>query len=141
MKRHRKTIGFVACIIVFMLLLITLFPSYHQREKRYYSDKSNYISVRGIVETVDYDSDSVYIQICEKSVEFTDTGFIIADQNYRLACEKGLESLLQVGSEVEFVCAPRYFGDGYWIPIVSIVVGDVVLLDFEVGYQNLVNRY
>lgn len=36
---------------------------------------------------------------------------------------------------------PRYLGDGYVFPVVGLSVGDIVLLDFEEGYKNLLEFY
>ena len=44
---------------------------------------------------------------------------------------------VQLGTTVSFMTAPRYFGDGYIMPIVEISVDGEELLSFEEGYENL----
>ena len=50
-------------------------------------------------------------------------------------------SLARIGKSfckgVSFMTAPRYFGDGYIMPIVEISVDGEELLSFEEGYENL----
>ena len=49
----------------------------------------------------------------------------------------GIEQKINVGDRVEFVSAPRYFGDGYVMPIVQISVDGEELLSFDTGFVNL----
>ena len=50
---------------------------------------------------------------------------------------KGYPAEIQLGTTVSFMTAPRYFGDGYIMPIVEISVDGEELLSFEEGYENL----
>lgn len=51
------------------------------------------------------------------------------------------EAYLKLGEKVTFITAPRYFGDGYTMPIVAIKTEEKELLKFEDGYKNLIESY
>ena len=53
-----------------------------------------------------------------------------------IAQDNGIDQKLQMGKQIEFISTPKYFGDGYVMPIVEIVVDGEVLLSFEQGQQN-----
>lgn len=132
----------VAVLILSVGLLNYLFPTYKQREKEYYSSRENYTMVTGTVSNVIYSNNGqVFVYICDKSVDFTDTGFILDGDNARIAKENGIQTKLQTGTVVEFVCAPRYFGDGYKIPMVALCIEGESILDFETGFYNLNAEY
>ena len=49
----------------------------------------------------------------------------------QLVLKNGISEKIKLGDTVEFVTAPRYFGDGYVMPIVAISVEGEQLLDYE----------
>ena len=51
--------------------------------------------------------------------------------------ENGIETKLNIGDKVTFVAAPKVFGDGYVLPIVSMTIDEEELLGFDEGYLNL----
>ena len=44
---------------------------------------------------------------------------------------------LKTDEQITFITAPKYFGDGYVMPMVAISIGEENLLEFEDGYENL----
>lgn len=132
-----------AILIVLVIMIIMVFPTYRRRERNYYLDRDNYITVTAIVTSLSYyeETRQLCIQVSDKSASFTDTGFILAGDSLECAMQNGIDSKLHVGDTITFSCAPRYFGDGYFIPIVAITVGEEVLLGFEDGYAYLLQHY
>lgn len=99
----------------------------------YYSNKENYIVVTGEVSRIFFDENqsTVYLNFSELNVSFQ-----IVGKNALIVMERGILDRIKVGDSIEFITAPRYFGNGYSVPIVSITVGDEELLSFEEGYEN-----
>ncbi len=86
------------------------------REK-YYSDKSNFVSVTATC------------------VNIGTNEHVLGEK------EAQIEEKLTAGTIFTFISAPEYFGDGYDCPIVGLEVGGEVLLDFDTGYENLMETY
>lgn len=132
MKHIRSTI---LCLTV---ICVTVLSSCNSSDKMiYYSEKENYISSTGVVDYVQYTDDGIYIGFSELDYEFDDTCFKIVGENVDIVQKNNIENKLKMGSVVTIVTAPKYFGDGYVMPIVSIIINDTVLLDFEQGHENL----
>ena len=108
----------------------------------YYSDTANYVTASGTVRHVSRDDDNevVYLEFSELSPSFSDSCFKISGENYELIKENGLFEVLNIGQQVTFKTAPKYFGDGYIMPIVSITIGNNTYLDFEEGTSNYVKE-
>ncbi len=111
------------------------------KEVQYYSERSNYVSVSGTVTHIKYTEkkDELYLGFDELSYEFSDVTFRISGENLTLVQQNGIDEKLQLGEQVEFISAPRYFGDGYVMPIVGITVNGEILLEFEQGYSNWID--
>ena len=139
----KKVIKYIPVCIIVVILLNMLFPTYYQRERKYYADRDNFITVTATVADITYyeESNQVCIQVTDKSISFTDTGFIIRGESLDRIVQNGFAEKIQIGNEITFVCAPRYFGDGYKIPIVALSAGDEQVLGFEEGYANLLSDY
>ena len=67
---------------------------------------------------------------------FDDNSFKIVGENLLIVRQNGIDEKLEIGDQVTFVTAPRYFGDGYVMPIVEITVNEEELLSFEDGFAN-----
>ena len=106
----------------------------------YYSDPDNYVTASGTITYVNCDEDNevVYLGFSDLSPSFSDSCFKISGKNYELICESGLLETLTLGQQVTFMSAPKYFGDGYVMPIVWITVDDNTYLNFEEGMANLI---
>lgn len=112
-----------------------------KERKKYYSQKENYISVTGILSSIKYNEDStaLYLDFSNLSPILDDTCLKIVGGNLQTVQNNGIDSKLKIGEKIDFITAPRYFGDGYVMPIVAISINGENLLDFEEGYANLLD--
>jgi hypothetical protein len=127
-------------IILFCLLLFST-SCMAAKMKSYYSEKNNYVNATGIVTHIAYSEDgsALYFGISDLNPKFDDISFKIVGENLLIAQQNGIDEKVEMGDEVDFITAPRYFGDGYVMPIVGISVEGEELLGFEEGYVNLQN--
>lgn len=125
-------------IILILIITVNLSACYAHKKQEYYSNTDNYVTVTGTLSYISYDEDEpgIYLSFTELSPEFSDNCFKIVGDNLLIAQENGLDEKLEIGKSIEFVSAPRYFGDGYIMPIVSISIDGETLLEFEDGYEN-----
>ena len=72
------------------------------------------------------------------SDKFDDDCFKITGENYYLV--DGFKELIEIGKTATFVTAPKYFGDGYVMPIVSLTIDDCCLLEYESGLSNFLDE-
>lgn len=133
-----KAIGMISLVFILLASLC----SCHSLEKlEYYSQKDNYINVSGTVSYINYNEDlsTLYIDFSSLSPVLDDTCFKIVGENLQIVKSKDIDKKLKIGESVTFITAPRYFGDGYVMPIVGMTVGGEELLNFDEGYENLLN--
>lgn len=132
--RHKSAIS----IVLFCIMILTTACQSTQMLS-YYSEKGNYISATGIITYVSDNEklSSLYISFSELTPSFDDICFKICGNNYQIVIERGIKDIIQVGDYVEFVTAPKYFGDGYIMPIVSLTVDGQTLLEVNEGIPNL----
>lgn len=128
-------------VIPVMLIVLTLFlctSCDSTKQLEYYSDIEQYIWVTGTITHIKYseDGNSLYIAFDDMSVNLSDNCFKVVGENVRIVRESAYKDKLQIGERAEFQTAPKYFGDGYTMPIVSIRIGDTTLLAFEEGITN-----
>ena len=128
-------------IICLLLSIMVLFTGCAQIDTQYYMDQRNYVTADGKVCHIAYNDDQteLYIGIEECPEGFSDVTFKLAGECLTIARENGIDDVLQLGDGITFVAAPRYFGDGYVVPLTAIWVEDQCLLDFEQGYDGLMN--
>ena len=131
----------VAALLVLCLWVTLLSACDRKKMLDYYSEKENYVDATGTVVHIKYNEDetALYLGFSDLSYNFDDTCFKIVGENLRIVCEKGIDNKLKLGDQIKFTSAPRYFGDGYVMPIVAIHVNGECLLDFEAGYTNLLD--
>lgn len=125
--------------LVLILCITTVLSSCALNEDvEYYSNSNNYITVVGVVSHLKYneEKDVLYLGFEQLSYEFADNAFKIVGKNLLVVQENGIDSKLQLGDQIEFISAPKYFGDGYVMPIVGITINGEELLSFEQGYNN-----
>ena len=111
-------------------------------EKRvYYSKLENYVEATGTVSYIEYGYDytELYIGFSDLTPSFDDTTFKIVGKNLLITKKNGIDEKIKLGDTVNFITAPRYFGDGYIMPIVAISVNGETLLEFEDGFKNYLN--
>ena len=129
-------------IITTTCILLVLLCSCNSSEIiEYYSQKENYISVTGTVSNIKYNEDTtaLYIDLCELSPVLDDTCFKIVEENLEIVKANKIDDKLKTGEQITFITAPKYFGDGYVMPIVAISISEENLLDFEEGYKNFLD--
>lgn len=107
--------------------------------KDYYSKKSNYVNATGIVTHISYNEDksALYFGFSGLNPQFDDNSFKIVGDNLTIVQQNGIDEKIEIGDQVEFITAARYFGDGYVMPIVEISINEEELLNFEEGVPNL----
>jgi len=128
-------------IIAACIFLVSLCSCISTKQSKYYSQRENYISVTGTVSHIKYNEDStaLYVAFSEISPVLDDKNFKIVGENLEIVKANKIDDKPKIGEEITFITAPRYFGDGYVMPIVAISINGEVLLDFEVGYENLLD--
>lgn len=129
--------------LMVILCLVALLRSCHvERMREYYSQKANYVESTGIVTHMVYNEDgsSLVLIFSDLSAKFSDNSFKIVGENLSLVEERGIAHKVEIGDEVSFISAPKYFGDGYVMPIVALEVDGETLLEFEEGFENLMER-
>jgi hypothetical protein len=123
---------------------------YEIQEKEYYSDEVNFVSITAVcveISTNEHIPDCYFITVEDMEYERTEKckfigeTFKIDKENSIILQEVNIEDKLTKGTIFTFVSAPKYFGDGYLCPIVSIEIDGEVLLDFDTGYKNLMDTY
>lgn len=122
-----------------MFCIIVTFSSCVSDDRlKYYSVSSNYIEVVGTVIQMNYneENNALYLGFEELNPEFADSAFKIVGENLLIAQKNGIDQKIQIGKQIEFISAPRYFGDGYVMPIVGLSIDGDILLCFEQGYDN-----
>ena len=126
---------------VFCMLLVVLSSCWSSEKIEYYSEKDNYISVTGTVTHIQYNEDFtvLHIGLDELSPALDDNAFKIVGENLKTVQDNHIDDKLKTGEQITIITAPKYFGDGYVLPIVSISINGENLLDFEEGYTNLLN--
>ena len=64
---------------------------------------------------------------------------LIVGENLEIVKANRIDDKLKIGEQITFITAPKYFGDGYVMPIVAISISGENMLDFEEGYKNLLD--
>lgn len=130
----KQVIGIVSVALIFVS-----FTACNRKEMiSYYSDESYYITVTGIVSYISYNtySNSLYLCFTDLSFGFDDNCFKVVGENIPIVQEKIENFDTLCGKEVTFVTAPKYFGDGYVMPLVSLTVDDETILNYQDGFTN-----
>lgn len=140
MKRNKWLWYVLVPAVLFVVLCYTMVLWEPIRPRlEYYSDSNNYIKSTGTVSYLSWGPNQSYVFLAfvEIPAEYSDTSFVIEGENLRIMQENGFAEKIQLGTEVEYISAPRYFWDGYSMPIVALAVDGETLLSFEEGMQNL----
>ncbi len=139
MKNKVWRIWFVlSCLIVLSGLLTSCLSI---RYRIYYPVKDNYIEVSGVVIYMKYNNDhtELHIAFSDMDRKLDDRSFEIVGENLRIVEKNGIDDKIKIGDRVTFVTAPKYFGDGYVMPIVAISANGESLLDFDEGFKNFMD--
>ena len=145
--KKRILVKSIAIVIFLLCLLVFSTSCTAQKMKDYYSQKSNYITATGTVTHIAYSDEDDILYYGFSDLEYNSTptypyhfeyyGFKIVGKNFEIVHEKNIDEKVKVGDKITFIAAPRYFYDGYSIPIVGISVGDEEILEFNEGVDNL----
>lgn len=133
--------SWVLRILLLSMLILSGCDTGQMRE--YYSDEDNYITATGMVVHIAYmeEEDALYLGFSDLEPKFDDIDFKIVGDNLEIVQENGIDEILEMGSKVEFITAPRYWGDGYVMPIVAITIDGEELLEFDEGYTNFLEWF
>ena len=131
--------GFKIIAFLLSVVIVCLTGCRTQNDLDYYADTENYVWAKGTVSYIQYSDDKsgLYLEFSDLDYAFDDTCFKLVGQNLVIAQGKGVVEKLQLGDVVTFCAAPRYFGDGYVIPIAALSVYGEEWVGFEEGHSNL----
>lgn len=106
----------------------------------HYSNEEHYIEVTGTISHVVFDDEykTLYLGFSDLSDTFADNTFELTGRNYSIVADAARESI-EVGRTATFVTAPRYFFDGYIMPIVSFTIYGECLLEYEERLSNFLD--
>ncbi len=139
MEKTQNSIRKQAICTLFIALIIASFTACDRKEMlSYYSDESQYITITGNVSYISYNTDTEAWYLCfsDLSSKFDDNCFKIVGGNIPIVQGKIEHLDTLCGKTVTFVTAPKYFGDGYVMPIVSLVVDGETILNYQEGFVN-----
>lgn len=111
------------------------------KQREYYKDENNYLTSNAVVKEIIYknEDNGIYLWLDHLDSAYQDSTFVLRGENVNIAIENGITNKVSTGTEITFTSAPRYFWDGYLMPIVYLKVNDEVLLHFKEGYGNLLD--
>ena len=126
-----------------LVLILFLSGCYSYREKAYYSDRNNYITEEATVDNIIYNEEDNYVVLWLSDIDpqYQANAFIFRGENASEVLKNGILSKVNIGDMITFTSAPCFFGNGYFMPIVELYIGEEAILEFEIGYQNLLNSY
>lgn len=132
----KKRIYLFAAIFLLSFLLSSCYLT--AKEKEYYAHKENYVTAVGTITFINYNEENtaLYLGFSDLTPGFSDSCFKIVGENLLTVQKNGIDQKIQIGKQVEFVSATKYFGDGYVMPMVAISVDGEVLLLFDEGFDN-----
>lgn len=151
MKIKKLFFSMICVFLCSMLSACSIWEAgYENREREYYSDKNNFVTVEAeCVEicTNEWSPGQYFINVKDmvyqetESCKFVSRSFVVNEENSKILSDAIVERRLVSGTTIVFKSAPRYFGDGYIYPMVSLEIDGEVILDFDVGYRNLMASY
>lgn len=138
-KMFKKSI-YIALILVVMF---SLNGCYKMREKKYYTDTNNYITEEAIVDNIIYNEERGHIVFWLSEIDdsYQCSEFIIEGEILPILLENKILDKIKIGDKIIYTSAPRYFGNGDFMPIIQLWVNGEEILNFEDGYENLLNLY
>ena len=127
------------CLILCLFVLIGTSCGISNKKVDYYLNQNNYIEVSGTITHIFFDEDkeALYLGFSELSKKLDDTSFKIVGDSYSVVV--AYKETIQLGKTATFVTAPKYFGDGYVMPIVSLTIDDNEILSYETGFSNFID--
>lgn len=131
---NKALLSFAICLFV---LVASSCATTNNKKIDYYSSEKNYVEVTGIINHVVFDEEQqiLYLGFSDLSKELDDDCFKIVGNSYYIVSNTD-KDLIQIGKTATFVTAPKYFGDGYVMPIVSLTIDDITILKYDVGLSG-----
>lgn len=137
MKKNNNTLLFV--MLCLLALTTTSCINRNQEKIDYYSNEQNYIEVTGVIYHVKFDDehDTLYLGFTNLAPKTDDDCFEVAGDAYSIMVTN--KEHIQIGKTATFVTAPKYYGNGYVMPIVSLSVDGRNILEYQIGFSSLLN--
>ena len=129
----------VFALVVFLIAAFVFALTYTPKEFFYYRSDENYVTVDAEVEGSAYSSKNATFSVWfpsfsrELGVPPERLTFRILAANLPEEMFSALEDALRPSSRIRFRTAPRYFGDGYLVPIVAVETDGQTVLPEDVG--------
>ena len=141
-KGIRVALTVMACILL-IGLLYHAFPSYERRQKEYYADMGNFITGEATVKNIIYseEDNKIVLWLYDTDPSYQTPNFVIKGNNTTVALENGILDKVKIGDTITVTSAPRFFYDGYMMPIIGLSIGDTEILNIETGHRNLMDMY
>lgn len=135
MKHCNKILLFLT--IYFFALVVSSCTMTNNEKINYYSNEQNYVKITGTINHIVFDEEQevLYLGFTNLSKETDDNCFKVVGDSYSVVVAN--KDFIQSGKTATFVTAPKYYGNGYVIPIVSLTIDDNNILEYEVGFWNL----
>ena len=127
------------CLTLCLFVLIGTSCGISNKMVDYYLNRNNYIEVSGTITHIVFneEKETLYLGFSELSKKLDDTSFKIVGDSYSIVVT--YKETIQIGKVATFVTAPKYFGDGYVMPIVSLTIDDNEILSYETGFSNFID--
>ena len=134
----KKTNSKKVFMVLLLLYILVLSACDSTKIKEYYKEKDNFVTATGTIIHIAYSKDNteLYLGFSDLTPTFDDINFKIVGDNLSIVQKNNIDEKIKIGDKIEFITAPRYFGDGYVMPIVAVSVNGEELLEFEEGYAN-----
>lgn len=133
---------YISVILLVCLMLVAASCSKNDKID-YYSNKSNYTTETATVSGIEYDEEQeiLYITISINDIpsSYSAPTFCIVGENYNTVINNGIKQVLKEDIVITYKSAPKYYGNGYWMPIIEISIEDNCYLEYDDGYTNLLN--
>ena len=126
-------------MICLLVLVTTSCANTNMERINYYSNEQNYIEITGTIDHVMFDDEQkvFYLGFSSLSQKTDDDCFkVVGDAYSRVVANK---EYIQIGATATFVTAPKYYGNGYVMPIVSLSVDGRNVLEYEDGFPSLLD--
>ena len=137
--------SFRRSIIIILTLYVLLFCACDSGKMReYYEEKENYITATGTITHIQYSGSesALYLGFSKDLDPSCDgTDFKIVGKNLSVIQKNPNYGTLEIGTEIQFVTAPKYWGDGYVMPIVAMTVNGEEWLSFDEGHNNFLKWF
>ena len=137
MKYRDKILLFwVMCSLV---LATTSCANTNKEKINYYSNEQSYIEIIGTINHVVFDDEQkvLYLGFSSMSQKLDDDCFKVVGDSYSIVVAN--KEHIEIGATATFVTAPKYYGNGYVMPIVSLSVGGYDVLRYEDGFPFLID--